>query len=157
MAELTHLDQQGNAQMVDVTTKEVTEREATAEATLLLPPAAYTALKEGNLKKGDAFSVARIAGIMAAKKTGDLIPLCHPLPITGVTVDFEMLDSEHRVRIVTSSRIAAQTGVEMEAMTAASLAALTIYDMCKGVDKGIIIENVRLLSKKGGKSGTYQR
>jgi cyclic pyranopterin phosphate synthase len=154
---LTHLDEQGNARMVDVSAKEVTARTAVAEAVVRLSREAFDALKAGSLKKGDALGVARIAGIMAAKKTDELIPLCHPLPISGVDVGFT-LDEEHaRVIVEATVRVTARTGVEMEAMTAASLAALTIYDMCKAVDKGITIESVRLLSKEGGAGGSYRR
>lgn len=155
MSQLTHLDDQGNARMVDVSGKETTERNATAEATVRLSADAYAALKAGTLKKGDALGVARVAGIMAAKRTSDLIPLCHPLPIAGVTVMFHLDDDAATVRIEATVRVTARTGVEMEALTAASLAALTIYDMCKAVDKGIIIEQVRLLEKHGGKSGDF--
>ncbi len=143
--------------MVDVTAKEVTERSATAEATVRMSAEAYQALKAGSLKKGDALGVARIAGILAAKKTDELIPLCHPLPISGIDITFGLDDAEHLVMIEATVRVAARTGVEMEAMTAASVAALTIYDMCKAVDKGIVVESVRLLSKDGGKSGPYRR
>jgi len=155
MSRLTHLDDQGNARMVDVSGKEVTERSATAEAVVRLPVAAYAALKAGTLKKGDALGVARVAGIMAAKRTGDLIPLCHPLPVAGAAVTFDLQDESSTVRIEATVKVAARTGVEMEALAAASLAALTIYDMCKAVDKGIVIERVRLLEKHGGKSGDY--
>lgn len=141
--------------MVDVSGKETTERSAAAEAVVRLSADAYAALKAGTLKKGDALGVARVAGIMAAKRTGDLIPLCHPLPIAGVTVMFDLDDDAATVRIEATVKVTARTGVEMEALTAASLAALTIYDMCKAVDKGIIIERVRLLEKHGGKSGDF--
>lgn len=157
MAELTHLDDRGNARMVDVSGKEVTERRATAEARIELSKEAFAALQRGMLKKGDALAVARIAGISAAKQTGLLIPLCHPLPLSGVSVDFELNEEESSIRILTSVGIAARTGVEMEALTAASVAALTIYDMCKGIDKGIVIREIRLLSKEGGASGDYRR
>lgn len=156
MSQLTHLDDQGNARMVDVSGKKTTERSATAEATVRLPADAYAALKAGTLKKGDALGVARVAGIMAAKRTSDLIPLCHPLPIAGVTMMFHLDDDAATVRIEVTVKVTGPTGVEMEALTAASLAALTIYDMCKAVDKGIIIEQVRLLEKHGGKSGDFR-
>jgi len=152
---LTHLDDQGNARMVDVGGKEVTERTATAGATVRLSPDAFAALAAGALKKGDALGVARVAGIMAAKRTSDLIPLCHPLPITGVTIDFTLDAASHTVTVEATVKVSGRTGVEMEALTAASLAALTIYDMCKAVDKGIVIEGVRLLEKRGGKSGDF--
>jgi cyclic pyranopterin phosphate synthase len=156
MSELTHLDEQGNARMVDVSEKEVTVREASAESTVDLSAIAYDKLKHGALKKGDALATARIAGIMAAKRTADLIPLCHPLPLSSVEIAFELDDATARVRIVATVRVTARTGVEMEALTAASVAALTIYDMCKAVDKGITIRETRLLAKSGGRSGDYR-
>ncbi|MBS1912417.1 MAG: cyclic pyranopterin monophosphate synthase MoaC [Bacteroidetes bacterium] len=156
MSELTHLDASGNAHMVDVGAKEVTERSATAEAFVRLGANAFAALAAGNLKKGDALGVARVAGIMAAKRTGDLVPLCHPLPITGVTVTFDLLEETHAVRIEATVKVVARTGVEMEALTAASVAALTIYDMCKAVEKAITIEGIRLLAKSGGRSGDFR-
>ncbi len=156
MAELTHIDKEGAARMVDVSQKEVTTRQASAEAVVRLSSEAYQALQKGTLKKGDALAVARIAGITGAKRTGDLIPLCHPLPISGATVDFTLHDPECSVTITASVTVAAQTGVEMEALTAVSAAALTIYDMCKAIDKGIVIERIRLLSKSGGRSGDYR-
>ena len=141
--------------MVDVSSKEITTRKATAEGIVRLSDQAFEALYKGTLKKGDALAVARIAGISGAKRTGDLIPLCHPLPISGATVDFDMDPEEKTVRILASVTIAARTGVEMEALTAVSTAALTIYDMCKAVDKGIVIESIRLLTKSGGRSGDF--
>jgi cyclic pyranopterin phosphate synthase len=156
MSDLTHLDEEGNARMVDVTGKKITEREARAEATVRMSPAAYQALKAGTLKKGDALNVARLAGIIAAKRTDELIPLCHTLPLSGVSVDFSMDDETHSGHIISAARVTARTGVEMEALTAASVAALTIYDMCKAIDKGIVIERIQLLEKRGGKSGEYR-
>jgi len=152
---LTHLDSQGRANMVDVTAKAVTEREATAEARVRMQPATLQMIVEGAHPKGDVFAVARIAGIQAAKKTSDLIPLCHPLMLTSVKVELsgEGVDT---VLIRARCKLAGQTGVEMEALTAASIAALTLYDMCKAVDKGMVIEAVRLLEKRGGKSGDFQ-
>lgn len=141
--------------MVDVSAKEITHREARAQATIRMSSEAFAALKEGNLKKGDALGVARVAGIMAAKRTHDLIPLCHPLPISTVAIDCQLVEATNTVRIEAFVKVAGQTGVEMEALTAASIAALTIYDMCKAIDKGIVIENVRLLEKHGGKSGDW--
>lgn len=141
--------------MVDVSDKEVTTRTATAEGIVRLSEEAFSALHQGSLKKGDALAVARIAGITGAKRTGDLIPLCHPLPISGVTVDFSLNREDFTVGIRATVNIAARTGVEMEALTAVSTAALTIYDMCKAVDKGIVIESIRLLKKSGGRSGDY--
>ena len=146
MAEkLTHLDDQGKAQMVDVGHKQVTAREAVAEGFVLLQPATLQAITTGSVPKGEVLNTARIAGIMAAKRTGDLIPLCHPLPIDQVTVDFQL--QSDRIRIEAVARVTAKTGVEMEALTAVSVAALTIYDMCKAIDKTMVIEGVRLLRK----------
>lgn len=153
--QLTHLDEEGKAQMVDVSAKQITEREARAEATVRLSPEAFAALKAGNLKKGDALGVARVAGIMAAKRTSDLIPLCHPLPLSTISVDCQLVEATNSIRIEAFVKVASRTGVEMEALTAASIAALTIYDMCKAIDKGIVIEGVRLLEKRGGKSGEW--
>lgn len=141
--------------MVDVSGKEASERRARAAATVRLSADAFKALRDGNVKKGDALGVARIAGIMAAKRTHELIPLCHPLPVSGVEVTFQLIEEECLVRIESEVVVNARTGVEMEAMTAASVAALTVYDMLKGVDKGIVIDDVRLLSKSGGKSGDW--
>ncbi|WP_339478157.1 MULTISPECIES: cyclic pyranopterin monophosphate synthase MoaC [unclassified Pseudomonas] len=152
---LTHLDSQGRANMVDVTDKAVTFREATAEAFVHMLPDTLKMIVSGGHPKGDVFAVARIAGIQAAKKTSDLIPLCHPLLLTGVKVELNA-EGEDRVRIVARCKLSGQTGVEMEALTAASVAALTIYDMCKAVDRGMTIEGVRVLEKLGGKSGHFQ-
>ncbi|MDA7466458.1 cyclic pyranopterin monophosphate synthase MoaC [Planktomarina temperata] len=157
MSKLTHLDEAGHAHMVDVSGKSDTDRMATATAIVQLTQAAMDVLLEGNLKKGDALAVARIAGIMAAKKTSELIPLCHPLPITKVTVDLEPDRAAHRVLITATVKTRGQTGVEMEALTAASTAALTVYDMMKAVDKGITIASIQLEEKQGGKSGTWRR
>jgi cyclic pyranopterin phosphate synthase len=152
---LTHLDSQGRAAMVDVTDKAVTAREAIAEARVRMRPETLRMIVDGEHPKGDVFAVARIAGIQAAKKTSDLIPLCHPLMLTSVKLELraEGIDAVH---VSARCKLAGQTGVEMEALTAASIAALTIYDMCKAVDKGMVIEQVRLLEKTGGKSGPYQ-
>jgi cyclic pyranopterin phosphate synthase len=143
--------------MVDVSGKSDTDRMATATAIVQLTPAAMAILLEGNLKKGDALAVARIAGIMAAKKTSELIPLCHPLPITKVAVDLETDRATHRILITATVKTRGQTGVEMEALTSASTAALTVYDMMKAVDKGITIASIQLEEKQGGKSGTWRR
>lgn len=153
---LTHLDSQGRANMVDVTEKAVTSREATAEAVVRMRPETLQLIQDGGHPKGDVFAVARIAGIQAAKRTHELIPLCHPLLLTSVKLELqaEALDA---VRIRARCRLAGQTGVEMEALTAASVAALTIYDMCKAVDCGMVIEQVQLLEKLGGKSGHYRK
>lgn len=142
---LTHLDDQGKAQMVDVGQKQVTAREAVAEGYVLLQPKTLQAITAGSVPKGEVLNTARIAGIMAAKRTGELIPLCHPLPIDQVTVDFQLQSA--RIRIEAVARVTAKTGVEMEALTAVSVAALTIYDMCKAIDKTMVIEGVRLLKK----------
>jgi cyclic pyranopterin phosphate synthase len=155
MSKLSHLDDQGRASMVDVSAKGETERLATAEAVIVLSEEAYGLVLSGQAKKGDVLATARIAGIMAAKKTSELIPLCHPLALTHAGIDFEPLDERHAFRIVASAKTTGQTGVEMEALTAASVAALTVYDMIKAVDKSAVIESIRLLTKSGGKSGVY--
>lgn len=152
---LTHLDAQGHAHMVDVTDKANSFREAVAEARVRMRPQTLQMIVQGEHPKGDVFAVARIAGIQAAKKTSDLIPLCHPLMLTGVKVELTA-EGEDAVRITARCKLTGQTGVEMEALTAASVAALTIYDMCKAVDRGMVIENVRLLEKLGGKSGHFK-
>jgi len=153
---LTHLNQSGEAHMVDVTDKQVTQREARAEAFVTMAPATLALILGGQHHKGDVFATARIAGIMAAKKTADLIPLCHPLALTRVEVEIEAQPEHNRVHISTLCKLSGKTGVEMEALTAASVAALTIYDMCKAVQKDMVIEQVRLVEKKGGKSGHFQ-
>jgi cyclic pyranopterin phosphate synthase len=152
---LTHVDSKGRARMVDVTAKSLTERIARAEALVEMAPATVKLLRANQLPKGNALEVARIAGIQAAKQTSALIPLCHPLPLTHVDVSIEITRSG--ARIVTSATTKAETGVEMEALMAASMAALTLYDMCKAVEKGITIGPVRLLEKSGGKSGLWVR
>lgn len=155
MNNLTHLDEHGAARMVDVSDKASTTREATAEATIALSEEAFEAALSPSAPKGDVLAAARIAGIMAAKKTSELIPLCHPISLSQATVEFEPRPDELSVRIVATARTTAQTGVEMEALVAASVAALTIYDMVKAIDRGALIREVRLLSKSGGKSGAY--
>ena len=157
MSELTHLDDQGNARMVDVGEKSPTRREAVAVARVVMQPQTLALLVSGSHKKGDVLAAARIAGIQAAKKTSDLIPLCHPLMLESVAVDFELNESLPGVEISARCRLSGKTGVEMEALTAASIAALTIYDMCKAVDRGMTIESVGLQEKRGGKSGDWQR
>ena len=152
---LTHLDSQGRANMVDVTDKAVTSREALAQAVVRMRPETLDMIVSGGHPKGDVFAVARIAGIQAAKKTSDLIPLCHPLMLTSVKVELSAQGTD-AVLIVARCKLSGQTGVEMEALTAASVAALTIYDMCKAVDRGMTIESVRVLEKLGGKSGHFQ-
>ena len=150
---LTHVDEQGAARMVDVGGKTVTAREAVAAGEVVMQPQTLALIQEGGLPKGDVLAVARVAGIMAAKRTPDLIPLCHPLPITGVTVDFTFDEVRSAVKIMAQVRCQGVTGVEMEALTAVSVAGLTIYDMCKAVDRGMRLQNVRLIEKHGGKSG----
>jgi cyclic pyranopterin phosphate synthase len=156
MSKLSHVDESGRASMVDVSGKDATPRFATAEAVVVMPEEAFALVVAGEIKKGDVLATARIAGIMAAKKTSELIPLCHPLALTHIGVEFTPLPERHAFRIVATAKTAGQTGVEMEAMTAASMAALTVYDMVKAVDKGTVIETVRLLTKSGGKSGDYE-
>ena len=153
---LTHLDADGNANMVDVTDKAVTEREAVAIGSIKMQPATLALIKGGGHKKGDVLAVARIAGIQAAKKCSDLIPLCHPLMLTSVKVEFELDEANNQVLITGRCKLAGQTGVEMEALTAVSVAGLTIDDMCKAVDKAMCIGDIRVLEKKGGKSGDWQ-
>jgi len=152
---LTHLDSQGRANMFALTQKAVTSREAVAQAVVRMRPETLEMIVSGGHPKGDVFAVARIAGIQAAKKTSDLIPLCHPLMLTSVKVELSAQGSD-AVLIVARCKLSGQTGVEMEALTAASVAALTIYDMCKAVDRGMTIESVRVLEKLGGKSGHFQ-
>lgn len=154
-SELTHLDAQGHAQMVDVTAKVETSRRALARGRVLLAPETVALLRDNKVPKGDALGVARIAGILAAKRTSDLIPLCHPLPITKARVDLTVTDEG--VEIEAEVSVTGKTGVEMEALTAVSLAALTLYDMVKAVDKAAVITDIRLEQKSGGKSGDYMR
>lgn len=156
MGKLTHF-KDGKPQMVDVSGKQATVRVARAEAAVKLTPEAAQALREGGVGKGDPLVVAQLAGIMAAKKTSDLIPLCHPLPLSKVDVEVTFDEDAARVMIVSEAKTKAETGVEMEALTAASVAALTVYDMLKAASKGLEIEHVRLLFKSGGKSGTWER
>lgn len=150
----THLDQQGQAKMVDVSQKRPTEREAVARGRVLLGKKVFSVVADHRLPKGDLFAVARVAGIMAAKKVGDLIPLCHPLSLSVVEVDFKLEPEDYSVVIEARVKTVGVTGVEMEALTAVSVAALTIYDMCKALDKGLKITDIRLVKKTGGKSGT---
>jgi cyclic pyranopterin monophosphate synthase len=157
MAELTHLDAQGQAHMVDVGAKAETEREAVAAGRVLMQPETLRLLREGNLPKGDVLGTARVAGIMAAKRTAELIPLCHQLRLTKVSVEFEFDEIGSAVEITASVRCKGQTGVEMEALTAVSVAALTIYDMAKAVERGMVIGDIRLLEKRGGKTGEWAR
>ena len=156
MSGLTHFDAQGNAVMVDVSAKAVTERSATAKGRVVMAPETLAAITGGAIKKGDALAVAQLAGIMAAKRTSELIPLCHPLPLTSVKVALTPDAAGNAVEIEATVKTAGQTGVEMEALTAVSVAALTLYDMVKAIDRGMRIEAVRLTHKAGGKSGTYE-
>ena len=150
---LTHIDDEGRARMVDVGDKPVTDREATAKGHVTIQPETLRLIKEGLMKQGDVLTIAQLAGIMGAKRTSELIPLCHPLPLNQVSVDFELDESNSRIEITASARTSSKTGVEMEALTAVSVTALTVYDMCKAVDRGIRIENIRLVRKRGGQSG----
>ena len=150
---LTHLDEHGNAKMVDVGDKDVTSREAVARGHVSVQPETLRLIKEGLMKKGDVLTIAQLAGIMGAKKTSELIPLCHPLPLDRVDVELELDEAESRINITATAKTTARTGVEMEALTAVSVAALTLYDMCKSVDRGMRIEAVRLVKKSGGRSG----
>jgi len=154
---LTHFDAAGHATMVDVTAKDITDRTATARGRITMQAATLRIIMEGTAKKGDVLGVARLAGIMGAKRTADLIPLCHPLPISAVSVELTANAEENAVDIEATVRTTGRTGVEMEALTAASVAALTVYDMCKAVDRGMRIEAVRVVHKSGGKSGEFSQ
>ena len=153
--ELSHINEQGRARMVDVTEKPPTLREAAAEGTVLVNPDTMHIIKSGGIKKGDVLAVAQVAGIMAAKKTADLIPMCHPLSLSSVDIRFQLTDTE--IHITATVKCTGTTGVEMEALTSVSTAALTVYDMCKAVQRDIEIKNIRLLFKSGGKSGEFKR
>ncbi len=155
--EMTHLDAQGRLRMVDVSEKNVTAREARAEARVAVSPGTLKRISEGSIPKGNVYEAARIAGIMAAKRTWELIPLCHQLQLTGVEVDFSADPQNNEIRILAGVRTTDRTGVEMEALVAAAHAALTIYDMCKAIDRDIIIRDIRLIYKSGGRSGTFER
>ena len=156
MATLTHFDSDGNAVMVDVSAKDETERVATAAGAVVMQPETVQLIADGGVKKGDVLSVARLAGIMGAKKTPDLIPLCHPLALSSVKVELSIDMDSNAVDIEATCKLKGRTGVEMEALTAVSVAALTVYDMCKAVDRGMQITDIRLTHKSGGKSGTYE-
>lgn len=156
MADFTHFDTRGDARMVDVSAKRETEREAVASGLVRMAPATLRRIGESAISKGDVFAVARLAGIMAAKRTGDLIPLCHPIGLDGVEVDIAPVDAA-TVRITAAARVVGRTGVEMEALAAVTVAALTIYDMCKAIDRGIVIDQIRLERKSGGRSGEFRR
>jgi cyclic pyranopterin phosphate synthase len=157
MPTFTHLDEKGRVRMVDVSEKAATVREAVAQGVITMQPETFDLIREQKVKKGNVLETARIAGIIAAKRTADLIPMCHPLSITHVQVDFFLLPDTHSIRIEAVVRVLGPTGVEMEALTAVSVAALTIYDMCKSYDRAMTISDVSLLKKSGGKSGTFVR
>jgi len=157
MSELTHFNQAGEAHMVDVGEKSVTKRVAVAEGQIMMLDKTLDLIRQGGHKKGDVLGIARIAGIMAAKRTSDLIPLCHPLALTKVTIDFKILEDEVVVQCLAQVETSGQTGVEMEALTAVQIGLLTIYDMCKAIDRGMIMTDIRLLEKAGGKSGHWFR
>jgi len=154
--EFTHFDQAGNAWMVDVSGKSDTEREAIACGSIFLSEECFSKVKAGNMTKGDVLGTARIAGIMGAKRTSELIPLCHILNLTKLMVDFELYEERHEIRAFCTAKTIGKTGVEMEALTGVSVTLLTIYDMCKAVDKGMMMGEIRLLEKRGGKSGLYR-
>ena len=156
MADFTHFDAEGKAVMVDVSDKEITERVAEARGSVVMQAATLKMIRDGGVKKGDVLSVARLAGIMGATRTPDLIPLCHPLALTSVSVDLTLDEARNAVDITATCKLKGRTGVEMEALTAVSVAALTVYDMCKAVDRGMCITEIRLTRKDGGKSGRYE-
>ena len=153
--ELNHFDEKGNAIMVDVTEKNITQREAIATGTIFVNEETFKRIKGGSIAKGDVLGVARVAGIMATKKTSELIPMCHPLMLTKSKIDFELNEEEKSVTAICTVKLAGKTGVEMEALTGVNVALLTIYDMCKAINKGMVISNVHLVKKSGGKSGEY--
>jgi cyclic pyranopterin phosphate synthase len=156
MPKLSHFDAEGRAAMVDVTAKPETERLAVARGRVLMRPETLALVTAGQIGKGDVLAVARLAGIMAAKRTAELIPLCHPLALTSITLDLTPDEKANAVEIQAAVKLAGRTGVEMEALTAVAVAALTVYDMCKAVDRGMIISDIRLVRKSGGKSGSYE-
>ena len=155
--ELTHFNESGKARMVDVTVKNDTVRQAVAEGRITMKPETLALVKQGAMGKGDVLGVSQVAGIMGAKRTWELIPMCHPLLLTGVNLEFAIVDASNAIDITATVKTTGKTGVEMEALTAVSVAALTVYDMCKAVDKGMTIEYIRLTAKSGGKSGEYRR
>jgi cyclic pyranopterin phosphate synthase len=157
MNELTHFDESGRSRMVDVSTKPETVREATATATVTMYPETLRRIIDRKIEKGDVLGVAQVAGIMAAKRTGDLIPMCHPLNITSVSMEFQTNEEKSQIEVKATTKIMARTGVEMEALVAVSAACLTIYDMCKAIDREMTISDIMLLKKKGGESGTFER
>jgi cyclic pyranopterin phosphate synthase len=155
MNELTHINKSGNAEMVDVSTKDITLRRASAQSVIKMQPETLDLILNGKAKKGDVLTVARIAGIQAAKKCWDLIPLCHPLMISKISVDFEIDEQNSSIKTIATAVVEGKTGIEIEAITAASISAITIYDMCKAVDRGMVIGDTHILRKSGGKSGEY--
>ena len=155
MAKLTHFDKRGRAKMVDVSKKVETVREAVVRGSVFMNPKTFKQIMSGKIAKGDVFAVAKVAGIMAAKKTSEIIPMCHPLNLSHVEIDFVPLEKESRIDIEARVKIKAQTGVEMESFVAVAAAGLTIYDMCKAIDRGMVLSNIHLVKKTGGKSGTY--
>lgn len=157
MSKLTHFDQKGNAHMVDVAAKAITHRRAVASGRINMQPDTFQLIQQGGHKKGDVLAVARVAGIMAAKKTADLIPLCHPLSLSHISIDFTLDSAQNCVTCTAAVETDGKTGVEMEALTAVQIALLTIYDMCKAVDRGMTLTDISLLEKSGGKSGDWQR
>lgn len=157
MDNLTHINSQGRAKMVDVSDKAETDREAVAKGFIYMKKETLNRIYEGTVKKGDVLSVAQVAGIMGAKKTSDIIPMCHPIMITGCDISFELNLEQSRIEIIASAKTKGQTGIEMESLTAVSIAALTIYDMCKAIDKEMIISDIMLMRKSGGKSGLFER
>ena len=157
MEKLSHFDRKGRATMVDVSAKADTPREAIVRGSISMQPQTFRRIMSGEITKGDVFAVARVAGIMAAKKTSSIIPMCHPLNLSHVEINFEPVEGENRIDIEAKVRIKAQTGVEMEGLVAVAIAGLTIYDMCKAIDRGMVLSNIHLVMKRGGKSGTYMR
>ncbi|OGW39699.1 MAG: molybdenum cofactor biosynthesis protein C [Nitrospirae bacterium RBG_13_39_12] len=157
MKKLTHIDKEGTAKMVDISKKPLTQREAIARGSVYMKPETLKLIEDKRVPKGDVFCVARVAGIMSAKKTSNLIPMCHPLNIALIDISFNLDRKKNKVDIEALVKITGQTGVEMEALTAVSVAALTIYDMCKAVDKGMVISDIMLMEKRGGRSGIYKR
>ncbi len=157
MNNFSHLDKQGKAKMVDITEKKLTKRKAIARGSVYMKPETLKLIEDKRIPKGDVFCVAKIAGIMAAKNTGNIIPMCHPLSITSVDIDFKSDTEKNKIEIEATVKIVGKTGVEMEALTAVSVAALTIYDMCKAVDKDMVISDIMLIEKRGGRSGIYVR
>ena len=155
--ELTHINEQGRAKMVDVSEKQDTLREAVAYGNVYMKRETLKKIKEGTIKKGDVLSVAQVAGIMGSKKTSDIIPMCHPIMISGCNINFSLNFDENRVEITSTVKNTGQTGVEMEALTAVAIAGLTIYDMCKAIDREMIVSDVKLMKKSGGKSGVFER